>query len=654
MSSGVKDVGTNIGGGGGGGGVSGVATAGGLTGGPITSTGTISISVTGVSSGTYGSATEVPIIVVNTKGQITSATTATVTSGTGNVVGPASATDNALARFDATTGKIIQNSLVIVDDGGSVAVPGVLTVTGVATAANLSGTNTGNVTIATFGTVPSNDVITVSGQVLTVQPADGTHPGAITSGAQTIGGAKTFASTITATNLSGTNTGDQTITLSGDLSGSGTTGIVGTIATAAVTNAKLANMAQSTIKGRAAGAGTGVPTDLTAAQTRVAINLDQETTVSNADYTILNTDRIVAQIGTMSASRTFTLPAANTLNAGQELIVKDTSNTVTTTNTIVITKAGSDTFDNGASNLVIMNSGGSVRIFSDGTSKWNVTARGPNRQIFVASGTWTKVAGVTLVRVVAIGGGGGGASGRCGAASSGRPGGNGGGGGGYTDRIILATDCSATEAVTVGAGGAGGAARPSTNDGAVGATGGASSFGTTGNENFVYAVGGTGGIGGVNGLSLNLDQVWNGGTSGIAKGGVGGVGGAGGLSSAQPGWGAATAGGGGGGGLTAGNVTGPGANGGAANLIGASSGTAATGGLADQNGTAGSNVITNIPTGGGGGSGGGGSLTTNAGAGGNGGLYGGAGGGGGGALNGTGSSGAGGTAAAGIVVVWSW
>lgn len=38
------------------------------------------------------------------------------------------------------------------------------------------------------------------------------------------------------------------------------------IADAGVSNAKLANMAQSTIKGRAAGAGTGVPTDLSATQ----------------------------------------------------------------------------------------------------------------------------------------------------------------------------------------------------------------------------------------------------------------------------------------------------------------------------------------------------------------------------------------------------
>lgn len=39
-------------------------------------------------------------------------------SGTGDVVGPSSATDNALARFDTTTGKLIQNSAATVDDSG--------------------------------------------------------------------------------------------------------------------------------------------------------------------------------------------------------------------------------------------------------------------------------------------------------------------------------------------------------------------------------------------------------------------------------------------------------------------------------------------------------------------------------------------------------
>jgi hypothetical protein len=42
-------------------------------------------------------------------------------AGSGDVVGPASATDNAIARFDTTTGKLIQNSAVTVSDTGAMA-----------------------------------------------------------------------------------------------------------------------------------------------------------------------------------------------------------------------------------------------------------------------------------------------------------------------------------------------------------------------------------------------------------------------------------------------------------------------------------------------------------------------------------------------------
>ena len=42
-------------------------------------------------------------------------------AGTGDVVGPASSTDNALARFDGTTGKLIQNGTVTQDDNGNLA-----------------------------------------------------------------------------------------------------------------------------------------------------------------------------------------------------------------------------------------------------------------------------------------------------------------------------------------------------------------------------------------------------------------------------------------------------------------------------------------------------------------------------------------------------
>ena len=53
-------------------------------------------------------------------------------AGSGDVSGPGSSTDNALARFDGTGGKTLQNSGVTVDDSGNL------------TANNVSGTNTGD------------------------------------------------------------------------------------------------------------------------------------------------------------------------------------------------------------------------------------------------------------------------------------------------------------------------------------------------------------------------------------------------------------------------------------------------------------------------------------------------------------------------------
>ena len=63
-------------------------------------------------------------------------------SGSGDVAGPASATDNALVRFDSTTGKLIQNSVVTVADStGNMAGVGTLSMNGELTYGGVTLTN---------------------------------------------------------------------------------------------------------------------------------------------------------------------------------------------------------------------------------------------------------------------------------------------------------------------------------------------------------------------------------------------------------------------------------------------------------------------------------------------------------------------------------
>lgn len=59
-------------------------------------------------------------IVITTNDSTDTLTIASSGSGTGDVVGPASATDNAIARFDLATGKLIQNSTAILSDAGDI------------------------------------------------------------------------------------------------------------------------------------------------------------------------------------------------------------------------------------------------------------------------------------------------------------------------------------------------------------------------------------------------------------------------------------------------------------------------------------------------------------------------------------------------------
>lgn len=108
-------------------------TSGGALGTPSSGTATnltglpLSTGVTGllpVANGGTGTAT--PSLVQGTNITITGTwpnqTINASGAAAGDVVGPASSTDNAVARFDSTTGKIIQNSGVVINDSGEVTV----------------------------------------------------------------------------------------------------------------------------------------------------------------------------------------------------------------------------------------------------------------------------------------------------------------------------------------------------------------------------------------------------------------------------------------------------------------------------------------------------------------------------------------------------
>lgn len=83
-------------------------------------------------------------------------------------------------------------------------------------AANLSGTNTGNVTGAVVDTgAPNTSGLNLSGQQLSLTSASGSFPGVVSTGTQSFAGNKTFTGSVTASNLSGTNTGDITVSAVG-------------------------------------------------------------------------------------------------------------------------------------------------------------------------------------------------------------------------------------------------------------------------------------------------------------------------------------------------------------------------------------------------------------------------------------------------------
>lgn len=247
-----------------------------------------------------------------------------------------------------------------------------------------------------------------------------------------------------------------------------------TVADDAITNAKLANMAQSTIKGRAASAGTGDPTDLTSQQVKDIIYTQptvQRFTSGSGTYTTpANVKYIRVKMvgggagGVGSGTAAGTVPTAgNNSTFGSSLLTAN--------------GGGIGSFASGAGGA-----GGSVTVNSPAVSVVAVTGGDGGNQLGGSSQLYSGGDGGNTYFTGSGKGGHGNAAGSNGKTNSGGGGGGGGisgvgtsysgpggGAGGYIDAII--TGPSSTYSYAVGSGGNAGGAGSSGQAGGAGAAG---------------------------------------------------------------------------------------------------------------------------------------------------------------------------------------
>jgi hypothetical protein len=109
----LKTVQTGTGGGGGSGTVTQVDTGTGLTGGPITTTGTLSLANTAVTAGTFGTATQVGQFTVDQQGRLTNAANVAINIAVANVAGAVANTVNVLAGTGLSGGGALTGNVTI-------------------------------------------------------------------------------------------------------------------------------------------------------------------------------------------------------------------------------------------------------------------------------------------------------------------------------------------------------------------------------------------------------------------------------------------------------------------------------------------------------------------------------------------------------------
>ena len=391
-------------------------------------------------------------------------------AGAGDVVGPASSTDNAIVRFDSTSGKAIQNSGVTIADDNATVISGSST----ADMLRITQTGTGNALLIEDDTNPDSSPfqINASGQV-----SIGTTTASGRLNIYDPTAAQAFISGDAATIINLTRYSSDN-------------------AQANVVQRKArGTLASPTAVNSGDGVGTFVFNAYGGTTFRQIGTFTAGVETYTSDTNISGFMSFSVNSGGTTVTERMRIDSAGQVRVGvgsagaPSLSVLDDTNTgifFPAADTVAISAAGTEDFRIGPAGQIGIqgaNYGTSGQVLTSGGSgaapSWATPAAGgfSNMEVFAASGTFNIPAGVTKVKVTVIGGGGAGG----GSGTSSETVGNGGGAGGAAIKIVSGLTPGGTVTVTVGAGGTG-------VSNATGNSGGTSSFGA-----HCSATGGTGG-----------------------------------------------------------------------------------------------------------------------------------------------------------------